>query len=244
MLKSLFGSAVLVTAMAVSSAAQSLSDSEWETIRGFLEGNPDILSQVQEMADQLPAPNQVELDAIYIDASAEKMFQDPMSPVLGNPNGTVEFVKFNDFRCGFCRKVTPEIEALIASDPRVRVTIKEFPILGPESTDAARFALSVWTLGGAEAYSAAEVELYQARQRMAEPLFRKIATDIGLDADAVISGMQAPEIEQHLIANRSIAQNLKITGTPAIIIKNVVARGAIPLSSMQAGVAELYPDAE
>ena len=52
--------------------------------------------------------------------------------------------------------------------------------------------------------------------------------------------MDTPEIAAQIEKNNQQARALKITGTPAIIIGDVVARGAVPLEALKAGVAEVY----
>jgi protein-disulfide isomerase len=56
-----------------------------------------------------------------------------MSPVSGNPKGDVTVVVFFDYACGYCKKSVPELDALAAKDPNLRIVYKEFPILGPRS---------------------------------------------------------------------------------------------------------------
>lgn len=68
----------------------------------------------------------------------------------------------------------------------------------------------------------------------------ELAQDAGLDPRSVIEAMDNPEIAAQIEKNNQQARALKITGTPAIIIGDVVARGAVPLEALKAGVAEVY----
>lgn len=37
----------------------------------------------------------------------QSLFDDPRSPVMGNPEGDVTVVEFFDYRCPYCRRVSP-----------------------------------------------------------------------------------------------------------------------------------------
>ena len=62
--------------------------------------------------------------------------------VLGNPQGKVTLVEFTDYACTYCRQSVADVDALIAANPDLKVVMREYPILSPESVDAARMALA------------------------------------------------------------------------------------------------------
>ena len=73
---------------------------------------------------------------------ADKLVTPYPGAVLGNPNGKVTLVEFTDFACTYCRGSVADVEALIASNPDLRVVIRELPIIAPTSPDAARWGLA------------------------------------------------------------------------------------------------------
>ena len=242
-MRKLLGTAALsVALMATAIQAQTIiSDTQWEDVRGFLERNPEIHSQLEQMMDREIGPEQVEADAAYIAENTAAIFDDPMSPVLGNPEGDILVAVYTDFRCPYCKKTKPELMKLVEGDPRVKLVIKEWPILGPDSLEAAKFALAAYQVGGAEAYATVQAALFDAGgTRMTGYFLEELAQDAGLDPRSVIEAMDTPEIAAQIEKNNQQARALKITGTPAIIIGDVVARGAVPLEALKAGVAEVY----
>jgi hypothetical protein len=73
---------------------------------------------------------------------AEEIFHSPTSFVAGNPKGDMSVVAFLDCDCPYCRKGAPDRERLGESDGRVRLVLKELPVLGKDSEGAARIAVA------------------------------------------------------------------------------------------------------
>jgi len=244
MLKTLISSAAALAVLAGAALAQEapISQDRWESVQSYLERNPRVLQQLEHMMAREITPDQIEADKTYIKENAAAIFEDPMSPVLGNPDGEITVVKFSDYRCIHCKKVTPELEKLIAADPRVKVIIKEFPILGPDSLESAKFALAARMIGGDEAFEVVEEMLFETNARITGYLLEDIAAEAGLDPRAVIEAMDDPRISKQIQDTFMLAQDLKIQGTPGLIIGDRVVRGGIPFEAMQQGIAEAYPE--
>ena len=71
------------------------------------------------------------------------MFSSPHQVVLGNPPGNVTFVEFFDYNCGYCKRAMSDMLTLLKNDPKLKVVLKEFPVLGPGSVEAAQVAVAV-----------------------------------------------------------------------------------------------------
>ena len=89
-------------------------------------------------AADVPAPA---ADEIVV-AHRQALQDDPDSPVLGDSHGDVTVVEFFDYACSYCKAVEPRLESALRADPHVRLILKEFPILTPESLIAARASLA------------------------------------------------------------------------------------------------------
>src|SRR3546814_7249794 len=77
-----------------------------------------------------------------IAARSDEIFNDPATPVGGNPQGDVSLVEFFDYNCPYCRRVAPTLVEIEKDDPELRFVYKEWPILGPNSEFAARAELA------------------------------------------------------------------------------------------------------
>lgn len=145
-------------------------------------------------------------------------------PILGNADGDVTIVEFFDYRCGFCKKMLPAMTALQADDPKVRIVMKEFPILGPESVLASRVALAADRQGRyAEMH---EALMASAGQLDSEQIFT-LAEQTGLDMERLRQDMQDPAVDAILRRNLELADELGIRGTPAFVTRSEAQPGAI-----------------
>lgn len=86
------------------------------------------------------APNDADISDDVL--SAELVLRDPAIPVAGNPNGDITIVEFTDAQCGYCRKVAPDLRQVVEEDGKIRLVIKDWPILGPVSVYAAQMSLA------------------------------------------------------------------------------------------------------
>src|SRR5512144_431380 len=71
-----------------------------------------------------------------------KVLRDPDVPVTGNLEGDITIVEWSDYQCPYCRRVEPELRQVVQDDGKVRLVLKDWPILGPVSVTAARMALA------------------------------------------------------------------------------------------------------
>ena len=70
------------------------------------------------------------------------VLRDPDIPVAGNADGDITIVEYFDYHCPYCRKIEPELRQVVQDDGKVRLVLKDWPILGPVSVVASRMALA------------------------------------------------------------------------------------------------------
>lgn len=207
-------------------------------VRTYLLENPEVIVEAINVLESRQAQAEAASDAEMIAANAALIFEDGQSWVGGNPDGDITVVEFMDYRCTYCRKAYAEVEELIASDGNIRFIVKEFPILGDDSTASSHFAVAVLQLHGPEAYKAAHDALIGLRGSPDAATLERLAGDLGLDAQAVIARMESDEVTAVIAANHALAQTLAISGTPTFVIGGTMLRGYVPLDGMRQIVAE------
>lgn len=207
-------------------------------VRAYLLDNPEIIMEAVNILEQRKNEAQLQADLALVAANIEVLTNDGYSFVGGNPDGDITVVEFMDYRCTFCRRAFPEVEELVNADGNIRFVVKEFPILGPQSDLSARFALSVQALHGDEVYKDVHDALMQVQTDATPETLARLASGFGLDPAEIEAGMNAPEIDRIIAANRAQADNLRITGTPTFIIGGRMIRGYVQLDQMEQIVAE------
>lgn len=211
-------------------------------VRAYLLDNPEVLMEAIAVLEARDAATQAEGDRALIASLSADIFDDGRSWVGGNPDGDVTLVEFIDYRCSYCRRAHEDVMQLLDSDGDIRFVVKEFPILGPESLLASRFAIAVRNVAGADAYGAMLDALMTLRGAVTEDSLTLIATDAGLDPAPIIAAMDAPDVIAELQANRALAERLQINGTPGFVLGDEILRGYLPLAQMQDRVAQVRAD--
>ncbi len=198
-----------------------------ERVRAYLLENPEVIFEAVAVFEQRNAAAQADMSRELLEANADELFNDGHSWVGGNPEGDITLVEFVDYRCGFCQRALDEVLAVVEADPGVRLIMKEFPILGPESELSSRFAISVLNLGGADAYEAVHHALLRHDGAITPEFLDGLATEQGLDFEAVSTEMESEAVTQVIAENRALAQRLQISGTPTFVMEHEMIRGFV-----------------
>ncbi len=206
-------------------------------VRSYLIENPEVLVEAINILEARKREVQAAADTSLIDLHAAAIFEDGHSWVGGNPDGDITLVEFMDYRCGYCRQAFAEVAELLDTDGNIRFIVKEFPILGEESLMAARFAIATLQLHGDEDYEAVHDALMTMRADVTPDSLTRLAETLGLDPAPILARMEAPEVAAVIEANRSLAQQLAISGTPTFVLDDRMLRGYAPLATMQDLVA-------
>ncbi|MBV8507587.1 MAG: DsbA family protein [Alphaproteobacteria bacterium] len=204
-------------------------------IHDYLIHNPDILIEaIRGAEDKLNREADAKAEKVLSDQRRE-IFDDPATPVGGNPRGDVTIVEFFDYRCPYCKQVLPSLQALLKEDQKLRFLYKEMPVLGPASVTAAHAALAAQRQGKYEAFHYA---MMATKGQITDETVYKTAGSVGLDVDRLKQDMSTPEIAQALKTNLALANALNIRGTPGFIVGNHIVPGAIDLDALRDMVAE------
>lgn len=140
--------------------------------------------------------------------------RDPTAPVLGNPGGDITLSVFFDYNCPHCRKMVGPIQALISSDPKLRVVYREWPVFGQGSDFAARASLASLETGRYWQFHAA---LMAMKGRAEEASVLRVARRLGLDEGALRRGMGADHVDRHIQLSFQLADHMGLMGTPTFI---------------------------
>ena len=186
--------------------------------------NPQIVMEAVAILEAQEDARKADQSVALLSSRRDVLERDPNAPVLGNVDGDVTIVEFFDYNCPYCKRVKPEIQALMAADPDIRLVYREWPILGEGSVFAARAALAARNQGKYEEFHWAMMGL---QGRAEEASILNAAVEIGLDADKLRADMDAPEINEHIQTSMELAAALGFNGTPSFVIGEALVPGFI-----------------
>lgn len=233
------GTALPVQALDLSSLDDAERDALRAEIRAYLLENPEVIMEAVAVLEERQAAGEAAADVELVRANAEALFAAPGDWVGGNTQGDITLVEFMDYRCGYCRRAAEEVAGLLAADGNIRLVLKEFPILGEDSTAASRFAIATKQVAGDEAYKSVHDALMTYNGAMNTVGFTRLADALGLDANAIVAGMESEAVTGIIAANHALAQRLRINGTPAFVMGEQMLRGFLPQDQMQAIADEI-----
>jgi protein-disulfide isomerase len=160
------------------------------------------------------------------------VLRDPEIPVAGNANGDITIVEYFDYQCPYCRKIAPELRQVVQDDGKVRLVLKDWPILGPISVVAARMAL-------ASKYQDKFVQAHEAliglTSKLTEPRLREVLAGDRLKHD--LAGNAGP-IDAILARNDDQAKAFGFRGTPAFIVGKFRVPGALTKEEFGQAIAD------
>jgi protein-disulfide isomerase len=213
---------VLAAAGLSLSACERVSDEMFgQKVRAYLLEHPEVLVEVSKKLDEKQAAEQAQVEkASYAKYRAE-LEADPRD-FVANPNGKITVVELYAYKCGWCKRIAPEVMTLIKENPDVRFVFKEYPIFGGESVQAAAIMASPAVRPKALELHA---RLMNEKALDAAAVDRHLAA-AGLDPAAVRKAAASEAVQRHLSDNHQLAQALGIEGTPHFVVGDTIIKGA------------------
>jgi protein-disulfide isomerase len=195
-------------------------------IKNYLIANPEIvrdaINELQRREDL--AAQQAQVAAIT--ENKELLFNSNRQIVLGNPDGDVTLVEFFDYNCTYCRRGLADMTDLIAKDPNLRVVLKEFPVLGDGSVQAAQVAVAV-RLVAPEKYDEFHHALLGEKGQVDGERALAVAGEVGLNPEELRAKLSDSEIQATINESYDLAGKLNLTGTPSYVTRKEVIVGAV-----------------
>ena len=217
------GAAATVAVMASGTPVASNDRAAIEKIvRDYILSHPEILP---EAMDKLR-----ERETAKVVNANRKAIETPFAGAWeGAVDADVTVVQFFDYNCGYCRSSMVDIDKLVAADKRVRIVYREFPVLGPDSENAARVSLAAAKAGKYAAFHRAAYAAGQPDPRAVERIAKGLGVDLAFAAD--------PAAQAEIDANLNLARPLGMSGTPSWVIGDKVLSGAVGYDALKEAVA-------
>ena len=233
--------AIILTLGAFAGHAQSISDAQRgdieKIIRDYLISHPEVLQEAMAELEKKTAADDAAKNLAAIKDNAETIFNSTRQVVAGNPQGDVTFVEFFDYNCGYCKRAMDDMLALMKSDPNLKVVLKEFPVLGPGSVDAARVAVAVRMQDKTgKKYMEFHQKLLGGRGQADKARALAAAKEAGFDVARIEKDLASDEVRQTIEESLKLAEKLGLNGTPSYVIGSNVVIGAVGLDKLKESI--------
>jgi protein-disulfide isomerase len=210
-----------------------------EIVKDYLMKNPEVLTEVIAELEKRQAEAQQVSQASAVKETQQSLLNASHSYVVGNPSGDITLVEFFDYNCGYCKKALADVQTLMKSDPKLRVVLKDFPVLGPDSVEASRVALAVKNQLQGQKLLDYHVKVMDSRGRVNGERAIAVAKDMGVDVARLQKDMEGAEVRSALQENMALGDKLSLTGTPAFVIGETVIPGAVGIDPLKQVIANV-----
>jgi protein-disulfide isomerase len=206
-----------------------------QIIREYLLSHPEVLQEAMAELEKRQTLAEAEKHREGVKQHADMIFSSPRQITLGNPQGDVTLVEFFDYNCGYCKRAMVDMMDLVKADPKLKFVLKEFPVLGEASTQAAQVAVAVrmQDKSGGKKYLEFHQKLLGGRGQADKARALAVAKEIGLDMTRLEKDMASEEVKITLQESFKLAEALGLNGTPSYVVGTDVVIGAVGLDALK-----------
>ena len=220
----------------VAAPAQSFTDtqrSDIETIvKNYLIAHPEVLEEAMNELSKRQAAADAQKHEESISKNADAIFNSPRGVVLGNKDGDVTFVEFFDYNCGYCKRAMADMLDLLKNDSKLKVVLKEFPVLSEGSVEAAKVAVAA-RMQDPKKYLDFHQKLLGGRGPADKARALAAAKDAGYDTAKIEKDLASPEVKATIEENFKLAEDMGLNGTPSYVIGKQIVVGAVGLDGLK-----------
>ena len=165
------------------------------------------------------------------------VLRDPEIPAAGNVDGDINIVEWFDYNCPYCRKIEPELRQVVQDDGKVRLVLKDWPILGEVSKIAARMALAAKYQ---DKFIQAHDAMIGVASRLTEPRLGELLAAAGVDMDRLKRDLtgKAKAIDAILARKNAQAEAFGFKGTPSFIVGKFRVPGVLTMAEFEMVIAD------
>src|SRR5216684_3667320 len=230
--------AAMLAIAALPARAQSFSDTQRSDIerivKDYLVAHPELLQEVIDALEKRQSDADATKHREGVKQHSQALFYSPRQVTIGNRQGDVTLVEFFDYNCGYCKRALSDMLNLMKEDPKLRVVLKEFPVLGAGSVEAAQVAVAVRMQDPTgKKYLDFHQKLLGGRGPADKAHAMAAAKEAGLDMAKIEKDLANPEVKATIEENFKLAEAMGMNGTPSYVIGKQVVVGAVGLDSLK-----------
>jgi protein-disulfide isomerase len=208
-----------------------------QTVKEYIIAHPEIVQDALLELDKRQKEAETAAVKTALKTEAKAIYDVSAGTVVGNPKGDVTLVEFFDYNCPYCRRAMTTLDALLKSDPKLRIVLRDLPIVHPpESVEVAKIALAAKNQLPPEKFWDFHKKLFSASRIVAKPQALQVAKDAGLDMGRLDKDAESDVVKAALIDSDRLSQILNLRGTPAFVLGDEVVFGAQDEEEMKAQI--------
>jgi protein-disulfide isomerase len=233
---------ILMLPASAPARAQSFSTDQRQEIesivKDYLVAHPEVMQEVIAEAEKRQQAADAEKRRATVVENNATIFNSPHQVVLGNPQGNVTMVEFFDYNCGFCKRALTDMLTLLKSDSNLKFVLKEFPVLGEGSVEAAHVAVAarMQDVTGKK-YIEFHQKLLGGRGPADKARALAVAKEVGFDMARIEKDMSSDEVKKTIDEDMKLADVLGVNGTPSYVVGEEVVVGAVGLDALKEKIA-------
>ena len=206
-------------------------------VKNYLVQHPEVLQDAMEALDRRQKEAEADKARVTIKDNNATIFNSTHQVVLGNPQGKVTMVEFFDYNCAFCKRAMADMLDLLKTDSDLRFVLKEFPVLGSGSVEAAHVAVAARMQDpSGKKYLEFHQKLLGGRGPADKMRALAIAKDVGFDIARLEKDMNSDEVKATIEENMKLADALGVSGTPTYVVGDEVVVGAVGLDELRSKI--------
>jgi protein-disulfide isomerase len=208
-----------------------------QIIREYLLSNPEVLRDAMMELQRREAEAESKQRSAAVKEHEKLIYESPRGVVVGNRSGDVTIVEFFDYNCGYCKRALDDMMLLMKDDPKLKFVLKEFPVLGEGSVQAAQISIAVRMQDkDGSKYLPFHQKLLATRGQIDGAKARAVAKEVGIDMAQLDRDLKSDEIRATLVESHQLADALGINGTPSYVIGGEVVPGAVGAKNLRTHV--------
>jgi protein-disulfide isomerase len=196
-------------------------------IKDYLIHNPEVLREAIDALNEHDKQVEAQARQTVVADQSGPLFSSSFQENIGNPKAGATLVEFFDYNCHFCKGALPDLARLLKDDPNLKLVLKDFPVLGPGSVEAANVASAVRNQLQGDRFWQFHTRLLGGHGPIGKAEALAVAKELGVDMDRLNKDMQAPNANGGILEVARLADALQITGTPSFVIGQEVVAGAV-----------------
>lgn len=191
-------------------------------IDDYVSNHPEVILRAMKKLEQDEKKN-LEENMLKI---ASKIRKSDSIPFLGKKTASHYIIEFYDYNCGYCKVLEPMFERAL-KDYDVQISFVNIPVIKENSKQLALLGQAVFNIDSKKYFKLHEKFMTPGSISSDETSVRKYLDEVGIDFNDFKKELSSGRPQSQISSNIEDSIELKIAGTPYLIIDGKEVRGAL-----------------